>query len=395
MAKKRELRLPALQVKQGPKRMLYVFSVDGKLVHRFATISRVRRDEEGELRGYQRPEVLSHIDEIKRFIEGPNPMIPNAVVLAFNSSVHFEPVATEFHPEGYSRPGTLRVPFEEEMLDEDKPAFVVDGQQRLAAVRDSNVDSFPLSVVAFITDDVAEQTDQFILVNSTKPLAKGLVYELLPNTESRLPTSLLKKRFPSQLLTILNAKRHSPFRRLIQTPTNPGGMIKDNSILRMLENSLNEGVLYRFRSDDGAGGSVETMITVLCAYWGAVNDVFPEAWGKSPKKSRLMHGAGILSMGLLMDAIADRYRNRIHLKRELFAQDLLPLKSVCRWTDGFWDLGAEQKLKWNEIENTPSDIKQLSTYLLEKYKELVWDASHPAERRARGGRAVVQGEKAE
>ncbi|WP_224246041.1 DGQHR domain-containing protein DpdB [Hyalangium gracile] len=385
MAKTRELRLPALQVKQGPKRMLYVFSVDGKLVHRFSTISRVRRDEEGELRGYQRPEVLSHIDEIKRFIEGPSPMIPNAVVLAFNSSVHFDPAGSEFHPEGYSRPGTLRIPFEEDMLDEDKPAFVVDGQQRLAAVRDSSLDSFPLSVVAFITDDVSEQTDQFILVNSTKPLAKGLVYELLPNTESRLPSSLLKKRFPSQLLNILNAKRHSPFRGLIQTPTNPSGIIKDNSILRMLENSLNEGVLYRFRSDDGAGGAIDPMVTILCAYWGAVSDVFPEAWAKPPKKSRLMHGAGILSMGLLMDTIADRYRNRIHLKRELFAQDLTPLKEVCRWTDGFWDLGPGQKLKWNEIENTPSDIKQLSAYLLDKYKELVWDANHPSERRARGG----------
>jgi DGQHR domain-containing protein len=364
--------------------MLYVFSVDGKLVHRFAAISRVRRDEEGVLRGYQRPEVLSHIDEIRRFIEGPNPMIPNAIVLAFNSTVRFEPLSTEFHPEGSSRPGTLCIPFDEEMSDEDKPAFVVDGQQRLAAVRDSNVDSFPLSVVSFITDDVAEQTDQFILVNSTKPLAKGLVYELLPNTESRLPSGLIKKRFPSQLLTILNAKRYSPFRGLIQTPTNPGGIIKDNSILRMLENSLNEGVLYRFRSDDGAGGAIEPMIAILCAYWGAVSDVFPEAWAKSPKKSRLMHGAGILSMGLLMDAIADRHRKRIHLKRDMFAEDLMPLKNLCRWTEGSWDMGGGDKRKWNEIENTPTDIKLLSTYLLERYKALVWDAATRTERRARG-----------
>jgi DGQHR domain-containing protein len=364
--------------------MLYVFSVDGKLVHRFATISRVRRDEEGVLRGYQRPEVLSHIDEIRRFIEGPNPMIPNAVVLAFNSTVRFEPLGTEFHPEGASRPGTLCIPFEEEMRDEDKPAFVVDGQQRLAAVRDSSVDSFPLSVVSFITDDVAEQTDQFILVNSTKPLAKGLVYELLPNTESRLPSTLIKKRFPSQLLNILNARRYSPFKGLIHTPTNPAGIIKDNSILRMLENSLNEGVLYRFRSDDDPDKAIEPMITVLFAYWGAVSEVFPEAWAKSPKKSRLMHGAGILSMGLLMDAISDRHRNRIHLKRDMFAEDLMPLKSICRWTEGSWEMGGGDKRKWNEIENTPSDIKLLSTYLLERYKALVWDASSRKERRARG-----------
>jgi DGQHR domain-containing protein len=383
MATRRELRLPSLQVRQGPERMLYVFSVDGKLVHRFATISRVRRDEEGVLHGYQRPEVLSHIDEIRRFIESPNPMIPNAVVLAFNSNVRFEPLSTEFHPEGASRPGTLCIPFEEEMSDEDKPAFIVDGQQRLAAVRDSNVDSFPLSVVSFITDDVAEQTDQFILVNSTKPLAKGLVYELLPNTESRLPSTLIKKRFPSQLLTRLNAMRYSPFRGLIQTPTNPRGIIKDNSVLRMLENSLNEGVLYRFRSDDDPDKAIEPMVAVLCAYWGAVSEVFPEAWAQSPKKSRLMHGAGILSMGLIMDAIADRYRKRIHLKRDMFAEDLLALKGICRWTGGSWDMGRGNKRKWNEIENTPPDIKLLSTYLLERYKALVLDASSRKGRRAR------------
>lgn len=383
MATRSELRLPALQVRQGPKRMLYSFSVDGKLVHHFATISRVRRDEEGQLHGYQRPEVLSHIDEIKRFIEGPNPMIPNAVVLAFNSTVRFEPSGTEFHPQGYSRPGTLCIPFDEEMNDEDKPAFVVDGQQRLAAVRDSSLDAFPLSVVSFITDDVAEQTDQFILVNSTKPLAKGLVYELLPTTESRLPSSLLRKRFPSQLLMMLNAKTNSPFRRLIHTPTNPKGVIKDNSILRMLESSLSEGVLYEFRSKEGE--NVDAMLTVLCNYWNAVKEVFPEAWAKPPKRSRLMHGAGILSMGLVMDAISDRHRNRIHLKKDMYAEDLKPLQSVCRWTEGVWDFGPGQKRKWDEIENTPSDIKLLSTYLLDCYKELVCGAAGRTERRARGG----------
>ena len=31
-----------------------------------------------------------------------------------------------------------------------------------------------------------EQTEQFILVNSTKPLPKGLIYELLPGTEATL-----------------------------------------------------------------------------------------------------------------------------------------------------------------------------------------------------------------
>src|SRR6266545_5377359 len=102
---KSEIRLPALEVHQGPRRRLYVFAVDGKLVHRFATISRIKRDG-AEIGGYQRPEVLSHIAEIRSYLESENPMIPNAVVLAFDNRVRFESVEG-MEGSGYSRFGTI------------------------------------------------------------------------------------------------------------------------------------------------------------------------------------------------------------------------------------------------------------------------------------------------
>ena len=40
------LRLPALAVTQSEGRVLYQFAVDGKLLDRFATVSRIHRDEE-------------------------------------------------------------------------------------------------------------------------------------------------------------------------------------------------------------------------------------------------------------------------------------------------------------------------------------------------------------
>jgi hypothetical protein len=42
-------------------------------------------------------------------------------------------------------------------------------------------------VVAFVTDDLELQRDQFLRVNNTKPLPRGLVTELLP--EVHLPIS--------------------------------------------------------------------------------------------------------------------------------------------------------------------------------------------------------------
>jgi DGQHR domain-containing protein len=372
MARKQrdELRLPALEVHQGPRRRLYVFAVDGKQVHKFATVSRIRRDGQ-EVGGYQRPEILAHVGEIRSYLESENPMIPNAVVLAFDKRVRFE---STFGPQGrYTRPGEIIIPTDSAWREDEKPGFIVDGQQRLAAIRDADITQFPISVTAFITDDITQQTEQFILVNSTKPLPKGLIYELLPNTQARLPTTLAKKRFPAELLTRLNHAEESPLQGMIQTPTTPGGMVKDNSILRMIENSLSEGVLYRYRDDER--NDTQPMFEVLCAYWTAVRSVFDGAWGKPPKKSRLMHGVGILSLGYVMDAIGDRHRTKKSLTKELFARDLLPLRDVCHWTDGAWDFGQGRRRKWNELQNTSKDIQLLANHLLLHYKARVWNAA--------------------
>src|SRR5436190_551980 len=137
-----EVRLPAIEIKQGSTRKFYSFAIDGKLLPRFATISRIRRDTGNELIGYQRPEVLSHI----------------------------------------------------------------------AAIRDAQVSHFPICATAFIAESEIEQREQFILVNSTKPLPKGLIYELLPETETELPTLLQRRKFPARLLTTLNSDTDSPLK---------------------------------------------------------------------------------------------------------------------------------------------------------------------------------------
>jgi hypothetical protein len=85
-----------------------------------------------------------------------------------------------------------------------------------------------------------------------------------------------------------------------------------------------------------------------------------------------MHGAGVVSLGFLMDAIAERHRSKGIPSEAMFAKDLKPLKAICRWTDGFWEFGPGQQRKWNEIQNTTKDIQLLANYLLVQYKTLVW-----------------------
>jgi DGQHR domain-containing protein len=364
------LRVPAIEVRQG-NRTLYTLAIDGKRVHEIATVSRIKRSENGTLGGYQRPEVLSHIEEIRNYLESESPMIPNAVVIAFDSRVTFAP-AKGPHTD-YSRAGELIIPVDPSWAPENRPGFIVDGQQRLAAVREAQIDSFPICVSAFITDDLTEQTEQFILVNSTKPLPKGLIYELLPGTDTQLPSLLARRRLPAAMLSRLNRDEASPLHRMIQTPTNPEGIIKDNSILKMIENSLSDGVLYRIRQGMGEQLDYEPMLGVLFSFWSAVKEVFAGEWGLPPKRCRLLHGAGVVCLGLVMDAIADRYRSKGLPSKSQFARDLTAVAPVCRWSEGHWDFGPGQQQKWNEIQNTSNSIKLLSNYLLVQYKGLVWN----------------------
>lgn len=364
--KAKTLQLAALEVKQGKNRNLYSFAVDGKQLRDFCTISRVSRYGSEALDGYQRPEVVSHINQIREYLESENPLLPNAIVVAFDDSVRFRPnPGCSGADSPFSRSGVLEIPIDGSIADECKPGWIVDGQQRSAALRDARISGFPVCVVGFLAEGLEEQRQQFILVNATKPLPKGLIFELLPSTGGKLPMSLQRRRHPALLSERMNFDDDSPLQGMIRTPTNGTGVVADNSILKMLENSLSDGVLYLYTS-------IDEQLDILKQFWAAVAEVFPNAWGLLPRKSRLMHGAGFISMGFLMDTIADRHRKSHRLSKQLFKRELLPLKDICSWTEGSWKFDEDNVLKWNEVQNVPRHIQMLSSHLLCKYRQLVW-----------------------
>ena len=360
-----DLVVPAIEITQGRRRKVFAFPVDGKLLQRFASVTRIARTESDGVTGYQRPEVLSHINQIRKYLESADPMLPNAIVVAFDRSVHFKAVTAAVSTQ-HGRLGALHIPLPVE--GEATPGLIVDGQQRTAALRDAELKRFPVFVVGFIAEDEAEQREQFLLVNSTKPLPKGLLYELLPSIDAPLPAALARRRFPATLLERLNHDIDSPFRGMISTPTAPRGVVKDNSILRMLENSLTDGALFRFRTSTGESGDTKAMLNLLKHYWQAVSQVFATAWGLSPKRSRLMHGAGIVSLGFLMDAIADHHRRTAVPAVRQFVAGLSVIADDCRWTDGFWDFGVGRHIKWCDLQNTTAHIQVLTDYLLARYR---------------------------
>jgi hypothetical protein len=167
----------------------------------------------------------------------------------------------------------------------------------------------------------------------------------------------------------LNSDEKSPFFEKIQTPTNPDGKIKDNTILRMLEYSILEGVLYNFRDPKTGDGDVKKMCSIVNNFFGAVRDRFPEDWELTPRKSRLVHGAGIISMGFLMDQIATKSKKGTVTSKSVFATEIELIAGKLRWSSGFWVIPGKGKVQWNDFQNTSKDLSILTSHILDLYAQ--------------------------
>ena len=97
-------------------------------------------------------------------------------------------------------------------------------------------------------------------------------------------------------------------------------------------------------------------------------NIFPNAWGKLPKNSRLMHGAGIWAMIHLADHVARSY-GRWFAEEEVI-KDQEAIKDYLAWTDGKWENidGVGNDMKWNDIQNTAAHKKLLTNYIIRKWE---------------------------
>jgi DGQHR domain-containing protein len=365
-----ELVIRALHTQQGKDLDVYAFFIRGVDIARVADISRIGRDEKDALHGFQRPEIRSHVKGIVEYLNQGSVLFPNAIILALSPDIHFS-ASRGTKPsgdEGIAQSGTLTIPIYEEGK---RAAWIVDGQQRALALSQTNNSNIAVPVIGFVSDRVEVQREQFILVNKAKPLPSRLINELLPATNDRfLPRDLSIRKVPSELCNSLNQDQSSPFHKLIKRPSDGSStskaVITDSSVIGMIRNSINNplGALAALRTNNNGRESadLENMYNLLLTFWTAVKTVFPDAWGLDPRQSRLMHSAGILSMGVLMDRI---YAGAGPRKDTNFIeQELRRIAPMCRWTSGTWDgIGME----WNEVQNTTRDIRRLQSVLVQAY----------------------------
>lgn len=358
----------ALKTRQGADVDVFAFFLRGADVTRVADISRIARDEADGLKGFQRREIRSHVAAIAEFLERGPVLFPNAIILAISPDVEFKS-ARGPTPAGVSeavQSGTLAIPV---LPEGERAAWIVDGQQRSLALAQAAKAEITVPVIAFVSADLEVQREQFILVNKARPLPPRLIDELLPEVGAVLPRDLAPRKLPSELCSLLNRDPKSPFHRLVRRESereNAEAVVADTALTQTIQGNLKPpfGALSPYRQ--GSGSDVAAMYRALLVYWSAVREAFPEAWGRPPTESRLMHSAGIRAMGALMDQIVLRADAAASPEAEV-ARSLQRLAPHCRWTEGVWeDLGWT----WNDVQSTPRHIKALSEHLARLDREL-------------------------
>lgn len=191
----------------------------------------------------------------------------------------------------------------------------------------------------------------------------------LPEVGALLPRDLAARKVPSTLCRLLNETPDSPLFGLIRRPSQEteGAVMLDSSLIRAIKRSIQDprGALAAHVSPKGCA-DLEAMYAVMKNFWAAVRDAFPDAWGRGPEKSRLMHAAGVEAMGILMDQIMTR-SDCARGDHEVAKRILRLIAPNCRWTSGTWEPIGRQ---WNDIQCTRKDIRTLSNLLVSFEREV-------------------------
>ena len=151
------------------------------------------------------------MQEITEYLDGDQVLFPNPIIIALPTTVRFACSRGRGNDDRCAVAGTLKIPFPNG--DGKKPGWIVDGQQRALALAHSRRQDFPVPVNAFITNSVELQRDQFLRINNTKPLPRGLVTELLPEISTPLPPPPVAPPDPGALCDLLEPRPGLPVLR--------------------------------------------------------------------------------------------------------------------------------------------------------------------------------------
>ena len=376
---------------QNPEKTRLQFTCEGRLIR---SIARVDRLDALADTGAQRELIKSHAKAIGNgILQGTE--IPNSILLVFDSEFtgitrfgeedfpesfvvvrDLQPELLEYvHPNDpvrvvqSVRVVEIDIPFRKAAFDREKRCYLVDGQQRtagLSVVSVEHVPTYTLAVNAFIADD-DEQRTIFRIANNTAKI-KTDFQRAIRAVSSGEPKTEEDRRVRAQKVLALEDPS-SPFLGICQYP----------GILKTPEQVVAPGSLFQvvgIIDDTKAFPKYLSLVDAVAKTYSIIKDTWPNAWGKRPGESKLMHGAGLRSMARLAAFhIQGAYAQGEDFDGDEFwsglRRSIERLAPIVQWTasDAAVSTATAQRNWERQIRDrqvTSSDIDKLSNWLLQQ-----------------------------
>ncbi|MCP9274071.1 DGQHR domain-containing protein [Mycolicibacterium arenosum] len=370
----------------------YQFSIEGRLIRHFARIDRLDALAGS---GNQRAEIKAHVLRIRdSVLSGSH--IPNSVLLVLASSAtQFVDPGDEIPPDlpasfvvvraledfqevalgqgdlvQRARVVELRIPWRGASFDEEKSILLVDGQQRTAAVSLISPDEIPfidIGVSALVsTEEEAKRV--FQVANETVKISTDFSKALLASM-SDAPGYLKDEQVTAEIVRRLSLEdKESPLYQLVKYPNT-----KVDSPIIAYNSMFGVAKIFRSSLPEDIANDPAQLTPVIARAFVTVRDVWPTAWGKKPKDSRLMHGAGLRA---ITQVVIDKLQNYLSDGYELSGDEVwskleISLRRLAEkviWAQEEFTQGTstQKTIYIDEIskrQNTSQDISALTAFL--------------------------------
>lgn len=249
--------------------------------------------------GIQRKLNPDRVKDIGKFVDSVDATFPSSVVLAVRGEcAYYDDVerCLVLMPAINVDTGE-RIPLED-------VARILDGQHRVAGLRNFSKDTFDVPVSIFVDADISDQAYVFATVNLAQTkVNKSLVYDLLDYAKARSP-----QKSCHDVAVALDQLRDSPFHQLIKrlgtaTAGRRGETLAQATVVgallpyisrspeddryalakgRAVVAQANEYSATPFRHI-WADGQDDVIVMILLEYFSAVRDRWPAAWASRQK----------------------------------------------------------------------------------------------------------------
>src|SRR3954467_12250594 len=86
----------AIRARQSPSHQVLTFAATARDIKLFADIDPAGRSDDGALKGFQRPQIATHIKQIRQYLSHKDSVLPNPIVIAFTRQVQIRELEGPF-----------------------------------------------------------------------------------------------------------------------------------------------------------------------------------------------------------------------------------------------------------------------------------------------------------